>query len=193
MGVDTKAKLTSNPSYETIVEAMKTLPNFSNVRIETTSKATMKSYIDRETKLTSEYFDEGHSYIMFDFKNDIDKDVETRSMFCIEKTYDKSENSCNAPFTPEQYAYLSLGAWGGSVQIMKDICGVLSGIVIPDDCADEDSEDYFEIINSKTEFVLDTKLQILFDSLTDMNVKEKYDFVHNIRDNQEKIALFLSA
>lgn len=190
MGVDTKAKITGNPSVEELVEGIKTLPLFSNVEITsyTPKKETLYTNNDGEE---ASYLHEAMGWISFDFDNG--KEIENRQFFFIEDTKDKSPDSSLVPFTTTQHLYLSLGAWGASVEIMNEVASVFGGIVIPDDCADEEAENFFHIIDSKNNFVLEPTIKELFDTVEDMNPKEKFEFIKNISTHKTAIEKYLTS
>jgi hypothetical protein len=191
MGTNTLAKITSDPDYTTLIEVMKTLPKFSNIEIVSLEEPSMKTYIDNDGKEV-EWYDTGSARINFEYRFSDTNEPERRSMFCIAHSKDKTFNSSITPYMPEKHMYCSLGTNGHSVDIMRDICSVLGGIVIKNDCADENDEDFFEIINSDNHFVIDNDLKELFDAISDMGTIQKYDFVKAIEANKDVINKYLN-
>jgi hypothetical protein len=189
MGVDTIAKVTGNPSVEVLVEGMKTIPAFSKVELVSYKEASTFEYKEESTGKTITAPIEATARINVSVT--ICDVTEERSIFVIEDTYDKTEGSSTAPFTTDHYTYLCLGHWGFSCETMESICGIFGGILIPDDCADEDSTNFFRIINSDNKFVLDTETLNLFNSLKGMSAKDKLEFVKKIKDNKDILLDFL--
>jgi len=192
MGASTIAKLTSNPDYVTIAEGITTISGFSNVKIVSLSEPSEKIYKNDEGETIS-YHDYGHFRIHFDYINPKNKKTEKRSMYGISNYIDSSKESSVTPFIDKKYTYLSLGNHNGSVEIMKNICSMFGGVLIPNDCADEEEDNFFEIINSKDNFVIDSSLKELYDSLSDMNTIDKYNFVKIIEKNKEAVFKYLKS
>ena len=190
MGTCTLGKLTTNPTYETVTEALKFIKGVSEVSLHSVKEPKMTSYRNNKGNEVP-YFDKGTAYINFVFQKDSDSEVENRSMFLIRGNTD-SEESYETPTLTEKYTYCSINMWGSSVHIIEELASILSGIVIPNDCADTDSEDFFRIINSETEFVINEKLLSLFNNLGDMNAEEKYKFVKNIEKHSEEILDYIA-
>ncbi len=191
MGTDTKAKLTSNPKIENVVEFMKSVKEFSNVKLLTYKEKSVFKYTD-DDNVTKDIDIEASGWIGFQFTNK-NNEIEERQFFFLEDTYDKSKESSIAPFSPDHYTHLSLGMWGGSVDIMNIIATEFGGFVIPNDCADETSDDFFQIINGAKNFVLPTTTLNLFEALSDMNSEDKLNFIKILEANKEVISNFLSA
>ena len=190
MGVDTKGKLTSNPKFVEVLEFLKAQPNFTNVNMNNHREASTFTYTNSQGEKV-EGISEALCYFEFFFTTS-KGEKEHRSLFLMENAFDKTENSSLPPFITKPYLYMSLGKWGDSVEVMDIIAGEFGGAIIPNDCADEDADDFFHIINGKKSFVFPPKLDALFNSLTGMSISDKYKLVTLIEDNKKVIKDFVN-
>lgn len=179
MATKTIAKLTGNPSIEDIVGFLQIADSISNVEVYNTTPA--------ETFANGVVF-EASAHVGFTYTTYIGES-EDRTLTIFENVFDKSENSSVGPFVPENYAYLSLGKSGRSEEIIILLAEQFGGFVIPND----EEEDEFLIVNGTNDFVLSPITQELFDSLENMNLKEKYKFVKLVEENRDKIETYLGA
>jgi hypothetical protein len=193
MGVDTKIKLITNPTIETLTTTLSKLPKFLNVEVSSFEEAGIKSYISRETNEQKEYFDEGYCRINFGYEftnSDGKQEIENRSLFVVPNTYDKDDGEI--PNIPEKYTYISMGYWGSNIDIANEICEAFSGFVIPNDCADSTKEDFFYMINSENNKIMTSKEEDLFNSLINMNAVDKLNIFKILNENSNAIKRYLN-
>jgi hypothetical protein len=186
MGVDTKMKLTSNPKVEEVAEFLKQQSNISDVEITNYKDAEDCSYTNNAGEEVP-YHSEATGYIIFAFEKD--GEIEQRQLFFLENYSDKSENSSDLPFTPEHYFYGSVGMWGSSIEIMSLLATQFGGFVIPNDCADEEKEDFFIPFNTPTNTVIKSVALDFFNELGDsITITEKIRLLKMIENNKEAVA-----
>lgn len=145
MGVNTLSYLESNPSIEVLENSLKKI--FKNVKL---------------TDLKQNYENNSKAYyLVFEHFNKITKEVEKRDIFVLTNNIEKNKDSLMENYLKKPYVYLSLGMWGDSVKIMKEILKIHGGYLISDDCKDEDSKNYcekIEKIKSKEELLNEKSL-----------------------------------
>ena len=186
MGVDTKAKLTSNPTYIEVMEMLKSLNEVSNVKIEILEEPQNKSYFKDGEKI--EYFDEGICRIGFIYKNT--DGVEEKRSICLIPTKDTHKD--DIPFVSEKYLWCSLGMWGSSVEIMTKIVKSFGGFIIPNDCEDEYNKDFFIAYNTEKNKIFKNETIELFNSLNGVSITNKIEIMRIIENNSELFKTYIN-
>lgn len=147
MGVDTKAKILGAPRLYEIAEFLKTVEGMSNVEVVSYRPARVVSYTDKETGEELEYLDDAIGRVNFTYR-DSEGNEECRGITAIDKCVDNTPSDSISPLLKEEYTWLKLSMKGSSVEIMEIIASNYGGFVIPDDCAAEDEDFFYQIDGS---------------------------------------------
>lgn len=115
MGVDTKAKLTSNPTYEEVMLGLEKI-GATEVRQVVYEEPRMTYYMDDNNEEQS-YMNCGYSRINFNYK--FKNEEYHRSIYMIYNTEDDNRNTI--PKIDGKYSYLFLDANDVAIEIMDKL------------------------------------------------------------------------
>lgn len=188
MGVDTKAKLTSNPTYEEVMLGLEKI-GATEVRQVVYEEPRMTYYMDDNNEEQS-YMNYGYSRINFNYK--FKNEEYHRSIYMIYNTEDDNRNTI--PKIDGKYSYLFLDANDVAIEIMDKLAEEFSGYIIPYDSASPSDNDFCYFKEGKNELALDDKTRKLFSALGDNigeKIAEKIKFIDNIIKNKDAIEKYI--
>jgi len=117
---------------------------------------------------------------------------EYRSIFYVERNFDKTVGSLTLPFLPEEHLYLSLGEYGSSVEIFEKILNEFGGYLVPNDCGDDVAEEFYKTIYGNCGFQPSKEKEELLAKLVGIGNMDRHTFLQLIEENKDLVKIYIN-